>query len=230
MSGPGVAPFGTELLDDPSADPFTVVRSLTNIARANRWFGGRSAALWGIERLLLGVPPERVVTLLDLGTGAGDLPMAAVAWAARRGRTIRPLGLERSPVAARLASGRGIPVVLACVGALPVRAEGVDIVLISQVAHHLSAPAATALFRAASAVARLGVVVADLRRSAVAMAAFRVGSAALGFDAVTRADGITSVRRGYHRDELAELVARAGQAGEVRRRPGFRLVATWRTH
>ena len=37
---------------------------------------------------------------------------------------------------------------------------------------------ATALFRAASAVARLGVVVADLRRSAVAMAAFRIGSAA----------------------------------------------------
>ena len=230
MNGPHVAPFGTELLDDPSADPFTVSRSLTNIARANRWFGGRAAALWGIERLLLDVPPDRVVTLLDLGTGAGDLPTAAVAWAARRGRTIRPLGLERSPVAARLAGGRGIPVVLGCVGSLPVRANAVDIVLISQVAHHLSAEAVTALFRAASELARIGVVVADLRRSGVAAAAFRIGSAALGFDAVTRADGITSVRRGYHRDELAELAARAGQTAEVRQRPGFRLVATWRTH
>jgi hypothetical protein len=111
-----------------------------------------------------------------------------------------------------------------------VRADAVDVVLISQVAHHLSAEAVTALFRAASAVARIGVVVADLRRSEVAAAAFRIGSAALGFDAVTRADGITSVRRGYHPDELAELAARAGQAADVRRRPGFRLVATWRTH
>lgn len=225
-----MAPFGTELLDDPSADPFTVARSLTNIARANRWFGGRAAALWGIERLLHGVPPARIVTLLDLGTGAGDLPSAAVAWAARRGRTIRPLGLERSRVAARLAAGRGIPVVLACVGTLPVRAEAVDIVLISQVAHHLSPDAVATLFRDASRAARLGVVVADLRRSAVAAAAFRIGSAALGFDAVTRADGITSVRRGYHRDELADLATRAGQSAEVRHRPGFRLVATWRTH
>ena len=230
MSGPDVAPLGTELLDDPAADPFTVARSLTNIARANRWFGGRSAALWGIDRLLRQIPPDQIVTLLDLGTGAGDLPSAAVAWGAQRGRTIRPLGLERSPVAAHLAAGRGIPVVLACVGALPVRANAVDVVLISQVAHHLSAEAVTALFRAASDLARIGVVVADLRRSEVAAAAFRIGSAALGFDAVTRADGITSVRRGYHRDELADLAARAGVSAEVRRRPGFRLVATWRTN
>ena len=229
MSAPAVAPLGAELLDDPSADPFTVARSLTNIARANRWFGGRSAALWGLERLLGPVPPGRVLTLLDLGTGAGDLPAAAIAWASRRGRTIRALGLERSPVAARLAAGRGLPVVLACVGRLPVRAHAVDVVLISQVAHHLAAGAVTDLFRAASELARIGVVVTDLRRSEVAQAAFRIGSAVLGFDAVTRADGITSVRRGYLPDELAALAAGAGQRAEVRRRPGFRLVATWRT-
>jgi hypothetical protein len=225
-----VAPVGTELLDDPSADPVVVARSLGNISRANRWFGGRSAALWGIERLLGAVPAERVVTLLDLGTGAGDLPTAAVAWAARRGRVVRALALERSPVAARLAAGRGIPTLIGCVGSLPVRANAVDIVLISQVAHHLSAEAVAELFRAASALARIGVVVADLRRSEVAVAAFRIGSAALGFDPVTRADGITSVRRGYETHELAALAARAGYAADVCRRPGFRLVATWRTH
>ena len=32
--------LGSELLDDPGADPVAVRTSLTNIARANRLFGG----------------------------------------------------------------------------------------------------------------------------------------------------------------------------------------------
>jgi len=229
MSSPAIAPLGTELLDDPDADPATVARSLANIARANWWFGGTAAALWGIDQLLRDLPVNRAISLLDIGTGAADLPAAAVRRAARRGRVVRAIGLERSPVAASLATARGFPTVLGCAGQLPVRDAAVDIVLISQVAHHLAADAAVELFRAASALARVGVVVADLRRSEVAVAAFRVGSALLGFDAVTRADGITSVRRGYHAGELAALAARAGQQARVSRRLGFRIVALWRT-
>lgn len=229
MSALALAPLGTELLDDPGADPAIVTRSLRNIARANAWFGGRAAALWGIDRLLRGLPRSRAVSLLDIGTGYADLPLAAARREARRGRRLHPIGLERSPVAAALATRRGVPTILACAGGLPVRDGSVDVVLISQVAHHLSPDAVVRLLESASTAARIGVVVADLRRSATAAAAFRVGSALLGFDPVTRADGITSVRRGYHADELAALAARAGYRATVRQRPGFRLVATWRT-
>ncbi|HOX19474.1 MAG TPA: methyltransferase domain-containing protein [Gemmatimonadales bacterium] len=229
MNSPALAPFGTELLDDPAADPAVVARSLANIARANWWFGGTAAALWGIDQLLRDVGSGHALTLLDVGTGAADLPAAAVRRAARRGRHLSAIGLERSPVAAALAAARGFPAVIGCAGQLPVRPGAVDIVLISQVAHHLAADAAVELFRAATALARIGVVVADLRRSELAVAAFRLGSALLGFDAVTRADGITSVRRGYHVRDLADLAARAGQQARVCRRPGFRVVAYWRS-
>ena len=47
------------------------------------------------------------------------------------------------------------------------------------------------------------------------------------FDPVTVADGMTSLRRGFTRPELENLLAKAGVAGRVDRRPGFRLVATW---
>lgn len=228
MNSPALAPFGTELLDDPAADPAVVARSLANIARANWWFGGTAAALWGIDQLLEGVPRHQRVSLLDIGTGAADLPAAAVRRAARRGRQLSAIGLERSPVAAALAAARGFPAVIGCAGQLPVRPGAVDIVLISQVAHHLAADAAVELFRAATSLARIGVVVADLRRSELAVAAFRLGSALLGFDAVTRADGITSVRRGYHVQDLAGLAARAGQQAWVCYRPGFRVVAYWK--
>jgi hypothetical protein len=77
-------------------------------------------------------------------------------------------------------------------------------------------------------LARIGVVICDLRRSALAALAFGIGSRVLRFDPVTVADGLTSIRRGFTPAELSGLLARAGVRGRVARRPGWRLVATWR--
>jgi methyltransferase family protein len=224
-----VSSLGTELLDNPGADPATVSRSLRNVARANRWFGGAAAARYGLGLLLRGLAPGRPLTLLDLGTGAGDLPRRAVGWARRRGHLLRPLGLELSRPAAALAVRAGVPCAVACAGAPPLRERSVDIVLVSQVAHHFTSESAMRLFHTCDALARVGVVIADLRRGRLAPLAFRVGATALGFDPVTKADGLTSIRRGYTAGELRDLLLAAGIRGaRVARRPGYRLVATWR--
>jgi len=39
---------------------------------------------------------------------------------------------------------------------------------------------------------------------------------------------MTSIRRGYTTGELRALLAESGIAARVERRPGLRLVATWR--
>lgn len=224
---------GTELLDDPGADPVAVRRSLTNIARSNRLFGGTAAVLWGLDRVLSGIDPRPTthdpLSLLDLGTGAGDIPAAARQWGTARGLALRTFGLERLRPAAELARSAALPVTLGCVGALPIRSRGVDLIVISQVLHHLEAEAATELLRQAARIARVGVVVADLRRSRTAATLFGVASRVLGFDAHTREDGITSVGRGYEPAELERLCAGAGVPANVNRRPGWRVVAWWRT-
>ena len=225
----GVSSLGTELLDDPAADPAVVTRSLRNVARANRWFGGAAAVRYGLGLLLRDLPRGQPLTLLDLGTGAGDLPRRAVGWARRRGHLLRPLGLELSRPAAALAASAGVPCAVACAGVPPLKQRSVDIVLVSQVAHHFTRESAIRLVRTCDALARLGVVVADLRRGRLAPLAFRVGSTALGFDRITKADGLTSIRRGYTTGELRELLLAAGVRAHVSRRPGYRLVATWRT-
>ena len=94
-----------------------------NVARANRWFGGAAAVRHGLERVLRGVPRGRPLTLLDLGTGAGDLPQRAVRWARRRGYTLRPVGLELNRTAAAMARRAGVPCAVACAGAPPMRRE-----------------------------------------------------------------------------------------------------------
>ncbi|MGB7212216.1 MAG: methyltransferase domain-containing protein [Gemmatimonadales bacterium] len=227
MNGAPAFAAGHELLDGPDADPARVTTSLRNVARANRWFGGTWAALHGIDRVL-SADAAGPASLLDIGTGAGDLPRAAARRARRRGIALCTVGLERHLAAARLARGGSLNVILACASALPIATGSVDIVLISQVLHHLDAGSATALLVDADRIARRGVVVADLRRSRLAPLLFLAGAALLRFDRDTRTDGVTSIERGYSADQLRRLCTAAGVHATVERRPGFRLVAWWR--
>jgi SAM-dependent methyltransferase len=227
MAGLSITSIGAELLDDPEADPRAVAESLRNIARANRWFGGATAVRYGLSRTLGDVPPGTTLTLADLGTGLGDLPRAAVRWGASRGIRIQPVGIELNPIAARLASAGGVPTALACAGSPPFADKSVDVVLVSQVAHHLTGRSVVDLLRTCDRLARRAVIVADLRRNRWAGPAFWCGAQLLGFDPVTIADGLTSIRRGFSKREVLGFLDRAGISGRVDRRPGFRLVATW---
>jgi len=225
-----LSPIGTEALDDPAADPALVARMLRDIARANWWLGGVAAVRFGLGQLLQPSDRGTTLTLFDVGTGAGDLPLDARRWAGRRGVSIVPVGLERITAAARLAQNAGVPVIVGCGSALPLRDRGVDIVLISQVAHHLDRSSAVQLFAAANAIARRGVIIADLRPAWYAAPGFRLAGVALGFHPVTLVDGVTSVRRGFARAALRELCEQAGAVNvRVAARPGAQLVATWRT-
>lgn len=225
-----VTPLGDELLDHPDADPRTVEESLHHIARSNRWFGGWWAVRRGLERVLARTPKGTTLTLLDVGTGNGDLPRRAVEWAARRGVTLVPIGVERHRTAAELARNGGVRTILGCAGTLPVGPKSVDLVLASQLVHHLTPTAIVDFFEAANQIARVGVVIADLRRSPLALAGFWIGARLFGFDRATRADGMTSVRRGFQRIELTDLLRDAGIEAMVERTPGFRLVASWKVN
>jgi SAM-dependent methyltransferase len=227
VAGLSITSIGAELLDDPAADPAAVAESLRNLARANRWFGGAAAVRSGLARTLGHLPSGTTLSLLDLGTGLGDLPGVAVRWGATRGIRMVAVGIELNRIAADLASRAGIPTAVACAGAPPIRNKSVDVVLVSQVAHHLTAASVIHLLQTCDRLARRAVIVADLRRGRLATPAFWCGARLLGFDGVTVADGMTSIRRGFQRQELLALMARAGVRGRVDLRPGFRLVATW---
>jgi ubiquinone/menaquinone biosynthesis C-methylase UbiE len=224
MTSLATAP-GVELLDDPAADPAIVRSSLGHIARSNKWLGGRAAMRSGLARALGTAGHGETFTLFDVGTGAGDLPLDAERWGARHGFRIRPLGLDRNLTAAKLARDSGIESVVGCAGSLPVRSASVDIVLVSQVVHHLRQDAAIQLLRECGRIARRALIVTDLERARLAVAGFWLVSRVLKFDAATRADGITSVRRGYTLAEFRELFRLAGLNATAFRRPGYRLVA-----
>jgi SAM-dependent methyltransferase len=224
------SPIGMEMLDQPGSPDWLVHTALREIGLANALLGGRAAAAWGLDRLLDQLPgtPDRPLTLLDLGAGGGDIARHLVHRAARRGIRIRPIALDRHRVAGRLCREAGLSSVVADAWGLPFAARSVDIVVASQLLHHFNRTAAAGLLRTLDAIARFGVIVADLRRAWAAQAGIWVASMALGFHQVTRQDGITSVRRGFTTAELDAVLRSAGIRGGVAGRPGFRVVAIWR--
>jgi SAM-dependent methyltransferase len=225
-----LSPIGTEALDDPATDPALVARMLRDIARSNRWLGGVWAVRYGLAQLLGSADRGRTLKLLDIGCGGGDLAVDAVQWARRRGVTIEPIGLERIGVAARMTRDAGVPALLACAGTMPLAPSSVDLVLLSQVAHHLDPESTVRLLRDASTLARRGVVVADLRPAWFAATGFRAAGLVLGLHPTTLIDGVTSLRRGFAPEHLRALCRRAGvRDARVVARPGARLVAWWRT-
>ena len=231
--------IGTELLDDPRADPAAVRRELNDIARLNGLFGGTRAVVRELETVFRrgkreeGRGKSTTWTLLDVGTGLGDIPRAAAAAARRHGISLQLVGVELNRAAA--AAARGVDgadpmaLVLADGGALPLLPRSVDIVIVSQVLHHLPRDVTVRWIAQLGTLARRAVILADLRRSRVAMAALWLVSYPLGFSAVTRHDGVLSLRRGYTRDEFNEILLAAGAPPVARRRPGFRIVAAWET-
>lgn len=217
---------GREILDDPGADPALETRALRDVALANRLFGGTAAVLATLAPLLRAA--RAPLTLLDVGTGAGDIPQRARGLARRCHVALDTIGLERSlPLATDARSNLGCAVVGDAL-ALPFADRSVDIVTCSQVLHHFADAEAILILRELHRVARGLVVVADLRRSWGAVVGLWASSFALGFHPVSRQDGVLSVLRGYRRAELSALVqAAVGTAPNVRDRLGFRVTASW---
>ena len=222
---------GSEALDSPALDPAITRATLADIARANRLFGGRGAVAHGVGRLLSrlsgGGGRRRAVTILDVGAGMGDIARHLERGFPRGMPAIRAVALDWHREAARLCSSSGVIAVQGEASCLPFADRSVDIVVASQLLHHFNRASSVRLVRELDRVARLGVVIADLRRARLAAAGIWLGAVVLGFHPVSRNDGVVSVRRGYAPAELAALLCEAGVFARISRRPGFRLVATW---
>jgi 2-polyprenyl-3-methyl-5-hydroxy-6-metoxy-1,4-benzoquinol methylase len=217
---------GVEILDSRDVDPKIVKRSLADVARANVLFGGISAALGELKCCLNEVP--RQATLLDVGTGLGDIPCRAKELARRHGVELKTIGLDSAPALASASRSSLDFAVCANALRLPFVDNSIDIVMCSQLLHHFAGNDAVELLREMNRVARLRVIVSDLRRSLIAALGLWLASFPLRFHAVSRHDGVVSVMRGFTPEELVDTVHEAiARRPVVHRRRGFRVTTSW---
>lgn len=217
---------GVELLDDPEVSSDLMNRSMSDVARANVLFGGTRAAISELRPVLQNA--SRTASLLDVGTGRGDIPAAAKVVAKQLGLELWTIGFDMSlPLVAENREANDV-VARGDALRLPFKDNSVDVVMASQMLHHFQFDDAVAVVREMSRVARKRVIISDLRRSVFAAAGIWAASFPLGFHPVSRHDGVVSVMRGFLPNELTKIVKTAtGIDPEVRHRLGFRLTASW---
>jgi ubiquinone/menaquinone biosynthesis C-methylase UbiE len=206
-----------ELIDDPATSKDRLEYLLRCVRLTNSRLGGTAVLLDCLKAWCHRWPRNRPVTLLDIGTGSADLPLAAADWARSAGFRMHITGIDANPrildVARRLSAGRKDIELHLCDamnllnrGTSPFADASFDYVHAGMFIHHLDDATVPRMLAAMNRLARNGVVWNDLIRShrgyAVAWLA-TIGRA-------IRHDCLASLRAGFREREVLELAAQTG--------------------
>jgi len=229
-----------ELLDALHHDRAELEQSLDHVAEINRRLGGSRAvllALAQLDRTRRDRTPAQTRTtpscwtILDIGTGSADIPLAIDDWARRRSIPVHITATDRHPqmreIAAERTRGRDrISVAAADALELHYEDDAFDIVLLSLTLHHFERGDQVRVLREAARVARTAVVVNELHRSLPSYLGARLLAATRWrANRLTRHDGPLSVLQAFTPRELRAIARAAGlRVASVRRRLLFRLV------
>jgi SAM-dependent methyltransferase len=213
--------IGRELTDQVVDDSAELEAGMRDIAFTNVWFGGTAPVVRCVRRV-------RARTVLDVGSGLGDIPLALVRDAQRRGTQMHVTCLDRSEQMlslARHATGAHPALRFVCAdgGALPFADGAFDVVTCNLALHHFDPPHALALLAELRRVAATTPLICDLRRSRLALAGVWLWSRTTR-SRLARHDGPLSVRRAYTPTEAMELARSAGwRRPQVQREAFFRM-------
>ena len=200
-------------MDDPATPAAEIARAFRFIRWVNRRLQGSEGLLAHLRRWRSRLAPR--ASLLDVGTGCADIPLAAMAWSRAAGVDLRITGVDNlaasvSEARGRTASEPGIRIVEADAFSLLDRfgPASFSVVHAGMMLHHLPDDQVVALLSAMRRLARVGVVWNDLSRSPLHRAGVRLLS--LPLRATLRHDAVLSVDKGFLPQEVAAMAERAG--------------------
>jgi SAM-dependent methyltransferase len=222
-----------EVMDQPGLDEQAHASALTALVRIN-WWSGSAGTLWQPIRTLANSQPGRTLRVLDVATGAGDVPVRLWHRARRAGVDLHLDGCDVSPTALEYARHRA-----AAAGAdvrffpcdvlrdsLP---PDYDVIVSSLFLHHLDEAPAVEVLRRKGQAARRMVLVNDLVRSRSGYVLAYLGTRLLSRSWVAHIDGPRSVEGAFTTDEALSLARQAGlDNATVARRWPMRYLLTWR--
>lgn len=220
----------SELMDAPGLPESEVADAYRVLRRVNRQLGNLRSLERELQHFLdedrRGASP---VSILDVGSGSGDLPRALRDRLERQQVPGQVLGLDRDPTAVALARGQALDTILGDALRLPLADRSVDLITAVKFAHHFHGPGLVRLVSEMARVANRRVVVLDIRRHWLAYWGFVAWSRLLTRNRLVRYDGPLSVLRGFTADELAALgKLLPAFSWTVRTYPGFQLALVGR--
>lgn len=221
-------PNVTEIMDDPNCDRGRLYNTYRQFRYLNAALS-RTKAVYRRWLMPAMIDRAHTYTLLDIGFGGGDIPLAVARWAARDGYRIDITGIEvdrrAMDYAERLPAPDNVHFRFASTTQLVLAGERYDFVISNHMLHHLEGGAFTATLDEAAQLGCRFALMVDLQRSDLAYALFSVLTLPLFRDSYIRADGLASLRRSY---TFRELQAAAPPGWTARRLFPFRQTLCYR--
>lgn len=163
-----------EFMDDPECDPGALDRTYRNFRTVNAVVAAWRPVYRRHLRPLLSATRPR--TLLDIGSGGGDVPRALARWAARDGLALEITAIDPDDrahaFAVRRPVLRGLTFRRATSADLVAEGRRFDLITSNHLLHHLTADELAALLDDCERLCRGRVVHSDIERSRLAYAAF----------------------------------------------------------
>jgi SAM-dependent methyltransferase len=222
----------TQLMDSADTDFETFRACLVDLSKVNYLTLAYRPTLRFFEHLARSgrLPAGRTVTVVDVGSGFGDMAREIDRWAVRRGFKLDLTGVDQNPLSARAAEEvtaptRPIRFVTADIFAYQPPGQ-VDIVISSQMTHQMKDNSLIRFISWMEANAAIGWFVNDLRRNAIPYHLFYMTSRALRLHEFVRHDGPVSIACAFDNGDWRRLLDSAGvpiTAAKISRAFPYRL-------
>ena len=209
----------TPELMDGEVDYETFRGCLVDLAKVNVLTLAYRPTLTFLERLRREGrwPRGRPLTILDVGSGHGDMLRKIDRWAARRGLAVALTGLDLNPWSARAAEeipDAGRPIRHLTSNLFDYEG-GADVTVSSLFTHHLDDASLIRFIEWQEANAKIGWFINDLRRHPFPYYGFGLLARLMRWHPFVQHDGPVSISRAFTRQDWQAMLAQAGARDAV---------------
>lgn len=199
----------TEIMDDFTMKGVLFRDTLDKLEIINRLLGGNKVTIKGLKELLKNKSKNKIITIVDLGCGHGDILRDIAKFGRKNNYTFRLIGIDANIAAIAYAKELSCEYSELSFKAIDIFSEdfkkqSYDIVLCTLFLHHFKNNELISFLKMAIERATIGVVVNDLHRHKLAYYLFKL----IGLfvkNKMIREDGLTSILRAFKKKDLENI-------------------------
>jgi 2-polyprenyl-3-methyl-5-hydroxy-6-metoxy-1,4-benzoquinol methylase len=197
-------------MDDFALEGETLRDALDKIASINQFLGGNELTLQGINKLLSKADKNQTFKIVDVGCGNGDMLRKLADYGKRNNLKFDLFGVDANHFTikhAKKLSENYTNITYSCEDIFNEEFKDLkyDIVLCTLTLHHFKDNEIIDLMTVFNENARLGIVINDLQRSAIAYRLFQGLCIVFRLNKMSKEDGLTSILRGFKKQELIDF-------------------------
>ncbi|MEJ5993055.1 methyltransferase domain-containing protein [Pedobacter sp. Du54] len=194
-----------ETMDDFDMEGEILRDALDKIAKINQLLGGNKITIDGVKLLLKDKPKQAQIRIIDVGCGNGDMLRALANYGIKNGMNFSLLGIDANNFTIAYAKklSIGYPnISYTCKDIFEDLSVDCDIMLCTLTLHHFKDKEIIQLLSNIKQQAKVGIVINDLHRSALAYYLFKALCFVFNLNEMSREDGLISILRGFKKGDL----------------------------